>query len=95
MKRSKEEILKAILELCKEPAGLTKIVYQCNLNFFTVKSHLKVLTDAGLIDISGIEQISYKTTTEGMKALEHINAFRSLLMSTSNSLDEPAVQEGL
>jgi predicted transcriptional regulator len=93
MKRSKEQIFEAILELCKEPTGLTKIVYQCNLNFFTVKIHLKALTDAGLIDISGIEQISYKTTAVGMKALEHINAFRSLLMSTANSQDEPAVQE--
>lgn len=77
--------MKKILEVCKESSGVTKIVYQCNLNFYTVRLHLKRLADAGLLDVSGTDPISYKNTIEGMKALEHINAFLSLLVPAANS----------
>jgi len=77
--------MEKFLEVCKESSGVTKIVYQCNLNFYTVRLHLKRLTDAGLLAVSGSDQISHKTTIGGMKALEHINAFRSLLIPAANS----------
>jgi predicted transcriptional regulator len=95
MKRSKEQIKEQILEVCKEPAILTAIVYQCNLNFRTAKFHLESLIDAGLIDVSGTNQISYKTTPRGIKALKHISAFRSLLKPVTNSQDKLVVHEGL
>ena len=63
----------SILAICKEPTGLTKIVYQCNLNFHIAKHHLQLLTDAGLINVSGADQISYSTTPKGMQALERIS----------------------
>jgi predicted transcriptional regulator len=95
MKRSREQIMKEILVICKEPVGVTKIVYQCNLNFYTVRIHLEGLTDAGLLDVSETDPILYKTTSKGMKALGHINAFRSLLMPSAKSLDKLVVTESI
>ena len=96
MKRSKEQILERILVVCKEPVNVTKIVYQCNLNFYTVRIFLKHLTDAGLLDVYGAYPISYKTTQVGIEALKHISAFRSLLMPISScSKKEIAVHEDL
>jgi predicted transcriptional regulator len=37
MKRSGEEVIEGILELCEEPVSITRIVYQVNLNFKTIK----------------------------------------------------------
>ncbi|HPT36667.1 MAG TPA: winged helix-turn-helix domain-containing protein [Methanothrix sp.] len=91
MKRSKEEILESILELCREPVGLTKIVYQCNLNFRTVRIYLEQLIDAGLLSVLEADNVKYRTTSKGLEALEHCNAFRSLLASNAKSEDEVAV----
>jgi predicted transcriptional regulator len=91
MKRSKDEILESILDLCKEPVGLTKIVYQCNLNFRTVRIHLEQLIDAGLLSVLEADKVKYRTTPKGMEALGHRNAFRSLLASNAKSEDEVAV----
>jgi predicted transcriptional regulator len=98
MRRSKEQILEKILVICKEPSGVTKIIYQCNLNSHTVKLHLECLTDAGLLGIYVADeacQISYRTTPKGMQALEYINAFRPLFMPIANSQGKLVVQEGL
>ena len=88
MRRSKEEIIGIILELCKEPVNLTKVVYWCNLNFNTVKQHLGLLINAGLLEVSGTDRPLYKTTEKGIEALEHLNAFRPLLMPIGDSHDQ-------
>ena len=95
MRRSKEQIIEEILNICKEPAGLTKIVYLCNLNFKVARLHLNRLNDAGLLDVSGTNQILYRTTPKGMQALEYINAFRPLLMPVTDSKEKACVPEGL
>lgn len=95
MKRSKEQILEKILMVCKKPTNLTAIVYQSNLNFHTVKVHLKRLADAGLLDVSGTDQLTYQTTIEGMKALKHIRAFRYLLMPVSCPQEVLVAEESL
>ncbi|MFA6371033.1 MAG: winged helix-turn-helix domain-containing protein [Methanothrix sp.] len=94
MKRSREQIMEEIMVICKEPAGVTKIVYQCNLNFYTVRIHIERLTGAGLLDVSETDPILYKTTSFGVKALEHINAFRVLLMPATKSQKDPVLAEG-
>ncbi|NPV63648.1 MAG: DNA-binding protein [Methanotrichaceae archaeon] len=79
MKRSREEIAEQILEICREPASKTRIVYQANLNFNTVMPHLDMLIMAGLLEILDAQIVTYKTTEKGIKALEHIKAFRDLI----------------
>ncbi len=51
MKRSRDMIISKILNICIDGASKTKIVYQANLNFKTIKPYLDLLTRTGLIDI--------------------------------------------
>lgn len=79
MKRNKYEIVREILELCKDPVSKTRIVYQCNLNFRTAKPHLKRLTQTELLKASGDSIVTYQTTAKGLEALKHMNALKNIL----------------
>ncbi|MBN1234920.1 MAG: DNA-binding protein [Methanotrichaceae archaeon] len=72
MKRSKQEIIAQILEVCLESASKTRIVYQVNLNFRTINPYLDILTKNSLIEVSKGEQTLYKTTQKGADLLETI-----------------------
>ncbi|MDM7920582.1 MAG: hypothetical protein A4E48_00051 [Methanosaeta sp. PtaU1.Bin060] len=85
MKRSREEVIERILEICREPSTKTKIVYQVNLNFHTIIPYLSLLVKSGLLEDSGASIIIYKTTPKGIKALEHIKALRALLKPIEGS----------
>ena len=61
-KRSRQEIMLAILDLCAgEGAIKTRIVYKCNLNFRTARGYLAELQQAGLIE--AIRQTHHRTKT--------------------------------
>jgi predicted transcriptional regulator len=70
MRRSRPQIISEILEICRNGANKTKIVYQANLNFRTVNPYLKVLIEKHLINL---DQGEYQTTPHGMNLLESIN----------------------
>ncbi|MGB5099929.1 MAG: winged helix-turn-helix domain-containing protein [Methanothrix sp.] len=70
MKRNKHQIFSEILEICRNGANKTRIVYQANLNFKTANPYLKVLIEKHLITL---DQGEYQTTQEGMNLLESIN----------------------
>ncbi|MDD1750488.1 MAG: winged helix-turn-helix domain-containing protein [Methanothrix sp.] len=73
MKRSKQEIVSVILEVCKSGANKTRIVYQANLNFKTINPYLDILIKNGLIELN---QGNYKTTQKGailMGDLKQVN----------------------
>jgi predicted transcriptional regulator len=72
MKRSKQEIIAQMLEVCLESASKTRIVYQANLNFRTINPYLDILIKNNLIEISKGEQPLYKTTQKGVDLLETI-----------------------
>ena len=72
MKRSKQEIIAQILEVCLESASKTRIVYQVNLNFRTVNPYLEILMKNNLIEIGKGEQTLYSTTQKGADLLETI-----------------------
>ncbi|MDD4161595.1 MAG: winged helix-turn-helix domain-containing protein [Methanothrix sp.] len=76
MKRSKQEIIAQILEVCLESASKTRIVYQVNLNFRTINPYLETLIKNNLIDVCEGEQKLYKTTHKGadlLKTIKRIN----------------------
>ena len=62
MKRSRNEIISQILEICKKGASKTKIVYQANLNFSTVNPYLDLLIKNDLIQINEGHAKLYGTT---------------------------------
>lgn len=79
MKRSKQEIIAQILEVCLESSSKTRIVYQVNLNFRTINPYLDILTKKNLIEVNGSEQKLYKTTPKGLDLLDAIKKVNSSL----------------
>jgi predicted transcriptional regulator len=78
MKRSKEEIIENILEICKEPSSKTTIVYRANTNFKKADNYLSMLINAGLLEASESARVTYKTTQKGLEFLEHIKTVNAL-----------------
>ncbi len=80
MKRSKDEIEIAILEICKKPVSKTRIVYLGNLNFRTIKPYINRMTKAGLLEFSkNSEIITYKITSKGLETLKQFREIQDLL----------------
>ncbi len=82
MKRSKPEIVSEILEICRDGANKTRIVYQANLNFRTVNPYLNILIKNHLIEASLGE---YKTTEKGANLLGDLNQVNDKLSSNFSS----------
>jgi predicted transcriptional regulator len=80
MKRSRNEIISQILEICKKGASKTKIVYQANLNFRTVNPYLDLLIKNDLIQINDGRAILYETTPKGIRLLESIKQINDKLL---------------
>ena len=68
-KRSRDQIKAQILALCQEGTSKTRIVYQVNLNFKTVKEYLDLLLEKGLLEAIPGGRVMYKTTEKGERAL--------------------------
>ena len=68
MRRDKIEIFADILKVAKNGAKKTHIVYKANLNFSTLKNHIKRLKEKGLLIQT--DGGYYLTTQKGDKFLE-------------------------
>jgi predicted transcriptional regulator len=76
MKRNREEIISQILNVCKNGAIKTKVVYQANLNFKTVEPYLDLLVKNNLLVVQHGQKKMYETTEKGenlLEALNHVN----------------------
>jgi predicted transcriptional regulator len=80
MKRSREEIISQILEICKNGASKTKIVYRANLNFRTVNPYLDLLIKNDLIQVNEGRAMLYETTPKGIRLLESIKQINDKLL---------------
>ena len=80
MKRSRNEIISQILEICKNGASKTKIVYQANLSFNTVNPYLDLLIKNDLIRVNEGRAILYETTPKGIRLLESIKQINDKLL---------------
>jgi len=77
MKRSKHVIISEILDICKDGACKTRIVYQANLNFRTVNPYIDLLIKNNLIMVTQEKNVLYETTDRGISLLDdfkHINS---------------------
>jgi len=80
IRRSKLEIICTILGTCAQGANKTKIVYQANLNFKTVKLYLDLRMRKNLINLKSDETSAiYKTTEKGLKLKDDFNNIQLLL----------------
>ncbi len=88
-KRTDDQIISQILEICMNGAGKTKIIYQANLNFLKVSRHLENMVKNGLISEIPIgSRVIYKTTSKGVelnqrfqKLQGEIDALRACLLN--------------
>ncbi len=88
-KRSNDQIVSQILEICMNGAGKTKIIYQANLNFSKVSHHLENMVKNGVIsEIPLGSRVIYKTTPKGVELNQkfqklqiEIEALRACLLS--------------
>jgi predicted transcriptional regulator len=71
VKRSKHEIISQILDICKNGASKTRIVYQANLNFRTVNPYIDLLIKNELIKKREGQNILYETTERGINLLDN------------------------
>lgn len=80
-KRSKQEIIAQILEVCLEKSSKTRIVYQVNLNFRTINPYLQLLIKNELLELLVGEQKLYRTTAKGESLLESIKKINKSISS--------------
>ena len=78
MKRNREEIISQILNVCRNGAIKTRVVYQANLNFKTVEPYLDLLVKNNLLEVQQGEKKMYETTEKGETLLEAINQVNEL-----------------
>jgi predicted transcriptional regulator len=77
MKRSRHVIISQILDICKNGANKTKIVYQANLNFRTVNPYLDLLIKNELIKVNSGQKVYYETTERGVHLLDNFRQINS------------------
>jgi predicted transcriptional regulator len=74
-KRSDMEINAAILQVARNGAKKSHIVYQANLNFKIGKKYLERLIHSGLLKEANGETHAFRTTAKGV---DYLNYFRGL-----------------
>lgn len=79
MKRSKHVIVSQILDICKDGACKTKIVYQANLNFRTVNPYINLLVKNNLLTVKPGKNVMYETTERGIKLLDEFEQINTQL----------------
>ena len=79
VKRSKHVIVSKILDICKNGACKTKIVYQANLNFRTVDPYIDLLIKNNLLEVKQGKNVLYETTDRGIRLLDDFKQINSQL----------------
>ena len=75
--RGMYEISADILEVARDGARKSHIIYRANLNFLVVKKYLKLLQNARLLTLT--ENRIYRTTEKGVKYINHFNSLREYM----------------
>jgi len=69
-----------ILDVARNGALKTQIMYKARLSFAQLKEHLSVLLESNLLKaVKASEKTFYKTTNKGLRYLQKFTQFRELL----------------
>jgi predicted transcriptional regulator len=79
LKRSKHVIISEILDICKDGANKTRIVYKANLNFKTVDPYIDLLIKNNLLVVKLEKNVLYETTDKGKRMLDDFKQINSQL----------------
>ena len=78
-RRSKDQIIIEILSRCANGENITKIVYQTNTNFTTIRAYLDLLTKNNLLECQGTSPILYKTTAKGIETMNRLRQIQKVV----------------
>jgi predicted transcriptional regulator len=78
-RRSKDQIIIEILSRCANGENITKIVYQTNTNFTTIRAYLDLLTENNLLECQGTSPILYKTTAKGIETMNRLRQIQKVV----------------
>jgi predicted transcriptional regulator len=79
-RRTNDLIVSQILKICMPGARKTRVIYQANLNFLTVKSYLDNLIKSECIEaVHDGSRIIYKTTPKGMDLKDRFEQYQSAI----------------
>jgi len=87
--RNKFQITQAILEVARDGAGKTRIMYRANLSFKLLEDYLGALVRSGLIKVKEGERKMYLTSERGMQFLrefEDLERHAALAIAKRDSL---------
>lgn len=77
-RRTNDLIASQILKICRHGASKTRVVYQANMNFKTVKPYLDTLIKSKCIEaVDEGPRVVYKTTPKGIDLIERFEMFQS------------------
>jgi predicted transcriptional regulator len=79
IRRDRMEILAEILLYCGQLRGKTSIMYNTNLNYTQLQTHLSLLTSLGMLTH---KQDRYVTTEKGYRFLELFTELQGILEET-------------
>ncbi len=78
-RRSRHEIIVAILEIVVEEANITKIVYKANINFKMARNYINYLIEKEFVEVLSVNGRNvYKITEKGKSILEQLREFAML-----------------
>ena len=87
--RNKLQITQAILEVARDGAGKTRIMYQANLSFKLLEDYLTVLVRAGLLKVKEGDRKMYMTSEKGLQFLrefQELERYAALATARKNDL---------
>jgi len=73
-RRSRDRIIYEILRICAEGENITRIVYQANTNFTTIRAYLDMLIKNDLVEVLQGSPVLYRTTQKGVAKRNHLRA---------------------
>jgi len=79
VRRSKDQIILEILSRCANGENITRIVYQTNTNFTTVRAYLNLLTKNNLLECQGTSPILYRTTAQGIETVNRLRQIQEVV----------------
>ena len=80
-RRSKDQVIVEILNMCEKGENLTSIVYRTNTSFAGIKAYLAVLMKNDLLICQDASPRIYKTTPKGREMRDRIEKLHKLMES--------------
>jgi len=93
IKRDKDAIMSEILDVCRDGANKTRIVYQANLNFRIVNPYIELLVKNDLIEIKRGKNQIYEITERGISLLNDLKRVNSQLNEYERAIAQPTSKE--